>query len=51
MLGRERAGSAGAGRALGGGEHPRAPVVVRGREVVRADDHDRAAVGEVGAEL
>ena len=50
-LGRERAGRAGAGGALGGGEHAGAPVVVGGREVVRADDDDRAALGEVGAEL
>ncbi len=51
MLAGQRARRARPGRALGGGEHPRAPVVVGRREVVRADDHDRAALGEVGAEL
>ena len=49
--GRERAGRAGAGGALGGGQDAGAPVVVGGRVVVGAHDHDRSAVGEVGAEL
>ena len=49
--GGERAGSAGAGGALGGGEHAGAPVVVGGREVVGADDDHGAALGQVGAEL
>ena len=49
--GGERAGRARAGGALGGGEHAGAPVVVAGGEVVGAHDDDRAAVGEVDAEL
>ncbi len=47
----ERAGGAGARGALGGGQHAGAPVVVGGRVVVRAHDHHRAALGQVGAEL
>ena len=49
--GRERARGAGAGGALGGGEHADAPVVVGGREVVRADDDHRAALAQVRPEL
>ena len=49
--GGQRAGRAGAGGALGGGQHAGAPVVVGGREVVRAHDDHGAALGQVGAEL
>ena len=49
--GRERSRGAGAGGALGGGEHAGAPVVVGGREVVGAHDDHGAAFGEVGPEL
>ena len=47
----ERAGGAGAGGTLGRGQHAGAPVVVGGREVVRAHDDHGAALGQVGAEL
>ena len=49
--GRQRAGGAGARGTLGGGQDAGAPVVVGGREVMRAHDDHRAALGQVGAEL
>ncbi len=46
-----RAGGAGARGALGRREHPRAPVLLGGGEVVRADDDHRAARREVDPQL
>ena len=49
--GGQRAGSAGARGALGGGQHAAAPVLVGGRVVVRADHDQRGAGGDVDAQL
>ena len=48
---RDRAGRRRPRRALGGGQHAGAPVVLRGGEVVRPHDHDGRAALEVQPDL